>query len=353
MAVSLSTGLIIQNVAAFIAALILGFIQSWSLTLVILSVIPITIFVQGVSQSSAAPHYNAERSLTASAATRITRAIVSISTVKAYNAAAYEQSLVSSILAQSVNAYRRCTTVWGASSGATQFVLYSMFVQGFWYGAKLVKEGKADAGIVVSVFWACVVVQTSLGMCLPLIVTLTKGKTAMASLQAMINGDDDGTSRNPQVYDDGITPPPYMESPGVESDAPKHPEPVPASRGLKPKRCLGTFDIHDLTFTYASRPGQPALSLPTSPIPSIHIAGNDITFIVGSSGSGKSTIATILAGLYKPSGGYVMFDEIEMRKLDKQWVRERVGLVGQECVLFEGSIESNVAIGVAGNGKRL
>ena len=48
-----------------------------------------------------------------------------------------------------------------------------------------------------------------------------------------------------------------------------------------------------------------------------------------------------------------MFDEIEMRKLDKQWVRERVGLVGQECVLFEGSIESNVAIGVAGNGKRL
>ncbi|KAF8333191.1 P-loop containing nucleoside triphosphate hydrolase protein [Cantharellus anzutake] len=348
-AVSLTFGLTIQNAASALAALILAFKQSWSLSLVILSVIPITIVIQGASQTLSAPHYDAERSVTASVATRITRAIASISTVKSYNAAGYEESQVSSLLEQSIKAYKACTTVWGASNGAVQFVLFSMFVQGFWFGAKLVREGKASAGTVMSVFWACIVLQASLGTCLPLLVTLTKGKTAMASLQVVINGDDDQDAANVHDYDDGTVPPPYMEEFEVPSN---YPQPIPASEGLRPTRCLGTFDIHDLTFTYASRPGKPALSLATSPIPSIHIAGNDITFIVGSSGSGKSTIASILAGLYRPASGVVMFDEVEMGRLDQQWVHERVGLVGQECVLFEGSIMANVAIGVAGSGKR-
>ena len=70
-------------------------------------------------------------------------------------------------------------------------------------------------------------------------------------------------------------------------------------------------------------------------------AGKSVA-IVGPSGSGKSTIANLIPRLYDVTGGSVMFDGIDVRRLDLAWLRRNVGMVTQDTYLFNGSIRDNL-----------
>jgi ABC-type bacteriocin/lantibiotic exporter with double-glycine peptidase domain len=74
-------------------------------------------------------------------------------------------------------------------------------------------------------------------------------------------------------------------------------------------------------------------------------AGQKIA-IVGRSGSGKSTLAHLLLRLYEPSAGEILYDGIDMRRLDVQLLRRAFGVVLQEPFLFSGSIRQNIAFHV-------
>ncbi|KAF8802059.1 hypothetical protein BYT27DRAFT_7012594, partial [Phlegmacium glaucopus] len=54
--------------------------------------------------------------------------------------------------------------VWGFTSGMVQIVMMAMSIQGFWFGAKLVRGYKVGAGDVTSVFWACLIATSNLQM---------------------------------------------------------------------------------------------------------------------------------------------------------------------------------------------
>ena len=67
--------------------------------------------------------------------------------------------------------------------------------------------------------------------------------------------------------------------------------------------------------------------------------------LVGPSGSGKSTVAALLARFYDPQSGSVTLDGVDLRSLDPKWLREQVGAVSQEPVLFACSIAENIRYG--------
>jgi ATP-binding cassette subfamily B (MDR/TAP) protein 1 len=161
-ATSLAFGTLIQDIITFLACLVLAFMRSWDLTLIILASIPVTILIQGLSQSFSHPLYTSERALTNTASTKIDRAISSITTIKAFNSSSLESTLISSLLAKATLSYRKCSAIWGLATGTTQFTLFAMFVQGFWYGSKLVRDGKKTPGDVTAVFWACVIASSAL-----------------------------------------------------------------------------------------------------------------------------------------------------------------------------------------------
>jgi len=64
--------------------------------------------------------------------------------------------------------------------------------------------------------------------------------------------------------------------------------------------------------------------------------------LVGPSGSGKSTTIKLLAGLYQPTEGQILFDEISADQIDFELFRQKIGLVAQETQLFAGSIRDNL-----------
>jgi ATP-binding cassette, subfamily B (MDR/TAP), member 1 len=84
---SLASAMLLQYLRTCITCLVLAFTHSWALTLVILSAVPLLTVVQALSQSLASPLVASECSETETAATLIDRALASISTVKAFNAA--------------------------------------------------------------------------------------------------------------------------------------------------------------------------------------------------------------------------------------------------------------------------
>lgn len=105
----------------------------------------------------------------------------------------------------------------------------------------------------------------------------------------------------------------------------------------------GKISLSDVRFTYPSRPDVPVLK------------GLSITFeagttsaLVGASGSGKSTIVSLVERFYDPQSGTVRLDGVDVRELNVKWLRSQIGLVSQEPTLFATTIAGNVEYGLVG-----
>jgi ABC-type bacteriocin/lantibiotic exporter with double-glycine peptidase domain len=77
---------------------------------------------------------------------------------------------------------------------------------------------------------------------------------------------------------------------------------------------------------------------------SLQIEPGQFVAIVGRSGAGKSTLASLLLGLYTPSGGRILFDGADLTTLDVRSVRSQVGIVPQQPFLFGASVRANIAL---------
>lgn len=67
--------------------------------------------------------------------------------------------------------------------------------------------------------------------------------------------------------------------------------------------------------------------------------------LVGESGCGKSTVLQLIMRFYDPDEGRVLLDGCDLRILDLVWLRQQIGYVGQEPVLFATSIKENLLFG--------
>lgn len=100
----------------------------------------------------------------------------------------------------------------------------------------------------------------------------------------------------------------------------------------------GHLELRDVTFAYNGRAStieQLSLDIP---------AGKTIA-IVGSTGSGKSTLVKLLLRLYEVQGGTITLDGIELRQLKLKDLRSCIGLVSQDVFLFHGTVAENIAYG--------
>lgn len=70
--------------------------------------------------------------------------------------------------------------------------------------------------------------------------------------------------------------------------------------------------------------------------------------LVGESGSGKSTVISMIERFYNPDSGMILIDQVEIQTFKLSWLRQQMGLVSQEPVLFNETIRSNIAYGKTG-----
>lgn len=113
--------------------------------------------------------------------------------------------------------------------------------------------------------------------------------------------------------------------------------------GEQPNETVGVVDLEDVTFAYPTRPGVTVLDNF-----SLHVPAGKVTALVGSSGSGKSTIIGLIERWYNPKAGTIKLDGKPIDRMNLNWLRKNVRLVQQEPILFQGTVFDNIVNGLVG-----
>ena len=113
-----------------------------------------------------------------------------------------------------------------------------------------------------------------------------------------------------------------------------HPGDIP----LPVTQVRGELKFNDVSFAYQGR-------TPVIENLSLHIPAGKTIAIVGSTGSGKSTLVKLLLRLYEVHSGTITLDGIEIHKLQLRDLRRAIGLVSQDVFLFHGTVKENIAYG--------
>ncbi|CAG9112793.1 unnamed protein product [Plutella xylostella] len=109
--------------------------------------------------------------------------------------------------------------------------------------------------------------------------------------------------------------------------------------GVSPRHVKGEISLENVTFSYPSRPEMKVLK-----DFSLTVRAGETVALVGASGCGKSTILQLIQRLYDAQSGAVRVDGHCVKTLNLGWLRSSLGIVGQEPVLFRGSILDNIMI---------
>ena len=153
----------------------------------------------------------------------------------------------------------------------------------------------------------------------------------MASWKRMLEVLD----AEPAIRDE--PPPRTQRTPRTES-VQKTPSASSASSAVNARRIRGEIEFRDLVFAYN---GTPVLNHVSARIP----AGQTVA-LVGVTGSGKSTLISLLARLHDPPPGTVLIDGVDVRDMPLSELRGAIGFVPQEPFLFSDALADNIAFGL-------
>ena len=120
----------------------------------------------------------------------------------------------------------------------------------------------------------------------------------------------------------------------VMATAPEQRNDVIASPGS----LRGCVEFEDVSFRYSPQTAWAVADI------TLRVESGACVAIVGRTGCGKSTLARLLAGLYEPTAGRILYDGKDLCALDRRSVRMQLGVVTQEIQLFSGSIRENIAL---------
>ncbi|RCK29169.1 ABC transporter [Thalassospira xiamenensis] len=115
---------------------------------------------------------------------------------------------------------------------------------------------------------------------------------------------------------------------------------APANPVQMPEKHLGHVSFENVTFHYPARPDRSALTGF-----SLQVRPGETVALVGPSGAGKTTVFQLLLRFYDPASGVIKVDDVDIRTADPVSVRERIGLVAQDPVIFAANAWENIRYG--------
>ncbi|KAF8335497.1 P-loop containing nucleoside triphosphate hydrolase protein [Cantharellus anzutake] len=351
--ISEKVALVANFLGAFFTGFILAFARSWKLSLAISSVLPCIAITGAFMQKFVARYMQKSREALATGGSFAEEVISTIRTAHSFSTQLVLGKKYDTHVDEAFKYDLRAAAATGLGVGSFFFTIYASYSLAFSFGTTLVLRGEANVGIVVNVFMAILIGSFSLAMMAPEAQAITHAKGAAAKIFAAID-----------------------RIPPIDSASPD---------GLKPSSVQGRITFENVSFHYPSRPEVPVLKNL-----SVAFEPNTTTALVGASGSGKSTIVSLVERFYDPDpedwrkiqqhqevkeeegdeksggpssavdeekgledgdGGVVRLDGIDLRELNVKWLRSQMGLVSQEPVLFATTIKENVKYGLVGRNK--
>lgn len=299
----------IRQIVIISGGITLLILTSFKLTLFMLAVVPVIVLMAVLFGKYIRKLSKKVQSEIAKSNTIVEETLQGIQSVKAYTNEFFEMIR-----------YRKKTNMIaeiGMKSGKyrgafTAFIIFGIFgamVAVIWKGAILLSEGAINSGELFSfVIYTGFIAGTIGGLA-----------GVFTSIQRFIGATEDLF----ELFDEN-------QEDIVEID------------GLLDEKDIlkGRIDFNGLSFSYPSRPDEMVLkNLNFSILP------NQLVALVGVSGSGKTTITSLLLRLYDVSRGTILFDGRDSNNIQLSALRAQISLVPQDIYLFGGSIRENIAYG--------
>ncbi|HXF25491.1 MAG TPA: ABC transporter transmembrane domain-containing protein [Gemmatimonadaceae bacterium] len=199
----------------------------------------------------------------------------------------------------------------GVFFGALTFFGFSGVVVVLWEGGRLVLAGQLTAGALVSFLLYAMYVAG-----------------AVASLASLFGAYQEAAGAAHRIFE-------------LMDMTPTVVDPVAPVALPRPRR--GDVALEHVHFRY-----QPELPEALHDV-SLHIGPGEIVALVGPSGAGKTTVASLLPRFWDVTGGCITFDGMDIRDLSLRDLRESIGVVPQEPTLFSGTVRDNIAYALAGD----
>ena len=303
-------------IGLLIAGLIVGFIKGWHLALILIGFSPVTvivgaIFISGIQKLS---KINTEAFARAGAISE--EVLNSIRTVISLSGHQREMKRYESTLLANSKLIAKYTVIAGIAIGMIIFTVQFVYAFGFFIGSIFVKnqvnnpttDKPYTAGDVLTVFMAIMNVTFVPTMMTPCIKAFTIAKQNAVRAFEIID---------------------RVSKISIQDE-----------KGLKPSGCTGNIQFKDVTFAYPLKKERVILNGI-----SFEIKPNEKTALVGESGCGKTTCMQLIERFYDleaKENGSITIDGNELKSLNLRWMRENIGYVGQEPVLFATSIRENL-----------
>ncbi|XP_047418462.1 phosphatidylcholine translocator ABCB4 isoform X2 [Sciurus carolinensis] len=301
-------GMFFQAIATFFAGFIVGFIRGWKLTLVIMAISPILGLSAAVWAKILSAFSDKELAAYAKAGAVAQEALGAIRTVIAFGGQNKELERYQKHLENAKKIGIKKAISANISMGIAFLLIYASYALAFWYGSTLVISKEYTIGNAMTVFFSILIGAFSVGQAAPCIDAFANARGAAYVIFDIIDN-------NPKI--DSFS-----------------------ERGHKPDSIKGTLEFNDVHFSYPSRANVKILKGLN-----LKVQSGQTVALVGSSGCGKSTTVQLMQRLYDPDEGTISIDGQDIRNFNVRYLREIIGVVSQEPVLFSTTIAENIRYG--------
>ncbi|XP_028631884.1 multidrug resistance protein 1B isoform X2 [Grammomys surdaster] len=301
-------GMFFQNMTTFLAGFIIGFISGWKLTLVILAVSPLIGLSSALWAKVLTSFTDKELQAYAKAGAVAEEVLAAIRTVIAFGGQKKELERYNKNLEEAKNVGIRKAITANISIGIAYLLVYMAYALAFWYGTTLVLSNEYSIGQVLTIFFSILLGTFSLGHLAPNIEAFANARGAAFEVFRIIDNE-----------------------PSIDSFSMK---------GYKPDSIMGNLEFKNVHFNYPSRSEVKILKGLN-----LKVKSGQTVALVGNSGCGKSTTVQLMQRLYDPTEGVVSIDGQDIRTINVRYLREIIGVVSQEPVLFATTIAENIRYG--------
>ncbi|KAH9314409.1 hypothetical protein KI387_023036, partial [Taxus chinensis] len=299
--------ILIQNTTTLVIIFTLSFVIQWRIAFIVLVTFPLLI-VAAFAENVALKGFVGDIAKAHSKATMVAgEAVSNIKTVAAFNAEHKVLTTFHDKLRDVENQTLARAQIAGFIYGLSQMCMFASYALALWYGSQLIKNNTTDFGSMIKIFIAIIFGAVAISETLSLAPDIIKGGQALDSVFKTLD-------RKTRID-------------------PDHPE--SGSMHIK-----GDIKLERVEFHYPAR-----LQATIFKDLSLSIAAGQSLALVGHSGSGKSSILALIMRFYDPVSGKVMIDGTDIRMLNLRSLRQHIGLVQQEPVLFATSIRENILYG--------
>ncbi|KAK9684162.1 hypothetical protein RND81_10G190600 [Saponaria officinalis] len=295
----------IQDSAAVIVAVLIGMLLQWRLALVALATLPV-LTVSAVAQKLwLAGFSRGIQEMHRKASLVLEDAVRNIYTVVSFCAGNKVMELYRMQLKKILMKSFLHGMAIGFGFGFSQFLLFACNALLLWYTAFSVKNHYMDLSTALKEYMVFSFATFALVEPFGLAPYILKRRKSLISVFDIID-------RVPKI------------------------EPDDAS-ALKPPNVYGSIEFKAVDFCYPTRPELLVLSNF-----SLKVGGGQTVAVVGVSGSGKSTIISLIQRFYDPVAGQIFLDGRDLKQFNLRWLRSHLGLVQQEPVIFSTTIRENI-----------